>query len=305
MSKEKLGLTSYGGQALIEGVLMRGSYGVSAAFRAPNGEIILQSEPLSGIYKSNIKKWPFLRGLILLWDALGLGMRYLTISANLQTGENEKIEGPTLYITLGVALLFGVLIFFVGPAALGGWIGDTLKWNTWWTNLLEGIIRLFIIIGYIWGVGFMQDIRTVFAYHGAEHKTINAYEAGDNLTPENVSKYSLEHPRCGTSFLLTLVLLSIIVFTALGPLPMFWRLASRILFIPILAGVAYEYIKWMSNHLDSPVIRWLIRPNMALQKLTTREPNKKQLEISIAAFNKMMEQENTLRPDPEKQPVII
>ena len=159
--------------------------------------------------------------------------------------------------------------------------------NSWWGNLAEGLVRLALLIGYIWAVGFIPDIKRVFAYHGAEHKTINAFEAGADLTPENVARFSLEHPRCGTAFILTLVLLSIIVFSLLGPLPMFWRLVSRVLMLPILAGVAYEYIRWTANHLDSALVRWLVKPNLALQNLTTREPSLDMLEVSIAAFNAM------------------
>lgn len=291
MNKEQLKLPSYGGQALIEGVLMRGSNAVAAAMRNPDQKIVIQTESLKGIYKSNIKNLPFLRGLIMLWDGLGLGMRFLTISANIQTGEDEKIEGPTLYITLGLSLALGITLFFVAPAALGQWTETLFGWNAWVSNLFEGILRLVFVIGYIWGVGKINEIERVFAYHGAEHKTINAYEAGSILDPESVSHYSLEHPRCGTSFILTLVVLSIILFTLLGPLPWLWRLCTRILLIPILAGFSYEYIRWIANHKNSPIIRLLMRPNMALQRLTTRVPTFEMLEVSIAAFNTMIENE--------------
>jgi len=160
-----------------------------------------------------------------------------------------------------------------------------LGWNAWWSNLIEGVIRLLLLVGYIWAVGLLPDIKRVFSYHGAEHKTINAYEAGAELTPEGVAAFPLEHTRCGTAFMMTLVLLSILVFSALGPLPMVWRLASRILLIPVLAGISYEYMKWTSNHLESSVVRTLIRPNIALQSLTTREPDLSMLEVAIAAFH--------------------
>jgi uncharacterized protein YqhQ len=149
------------------------------------------------------------------------------------------------------------------------------------------MIRLLILVGYIWFIGRIPDINRVFAYHGAEHKTINAFESGAKLTPESVKQFSLEHPRCGTAFLLTLVLLSILFFSLLGPMPLGLRLASRIIMIPLLAGVAYEYIRWTSNHMDSSFVRWMVRPNLALQRLTTREPDLAMLEVSIAAFNAM------------------
>jgi uncharacterized protein YqhQ len=148
------------------------------------------------------------------------------------------------------------------------------------------------LVGYIWAVGQMADIRRVFSYHGAEHKTINAYEAGAELTPDNVAKFSVEHPRCGTAFLLTLVLLSILFFSLLGPLPFWWRMVSRIIFLPVLACIAYEYIRWTANHLDSKFVRLLIKPNLALQHLTTREPSRDMLEVSIAAFNAMRLEED-------------
>jgi uncharacterized protein YqhQ len=280
-------LPSYGGQAVIEGVMMRGSQGVAIAMRAPNQEIVIQTEPLSGIYKSKIIKIPFLRGLISLWDSLGLGIRALTTSANIQTGEEEKLEGPVMYLTLAISLCFGIGLFLLAPAAVGQLGERYLGMNAWWSNLLEGLIRLLLLIGYIWAVGRIPDIRRVFAYHGAEHKTINAFEAGVELTPDNVARFPLEHTRCGTAFLLTLVLLSIIFFSLLGPLPIIWRLVSRIALLPILAGMAYEYIRWTARHMDSPVIRLMVKPNLALQSLTTREPSSDMLEVSIAAFNAM------------------
>ena len=320
---EQLKLPTYGGQAVIEGVMMRGRESVAIAMRAPDKQIVIHQEQLGSIYKSRIAKIPFLRGLIMLWDAMGLGIRALTISANTQTGENEKIEGPALYATLALAVAFAAGLFFVTPAALGHFAEQILaptallvpagdsnpgvygeskptptdptpdtqialrNWAPWVGNLIEGLTRLAILIGYIAVVGLIPDVKRVFAYHGAEHKTINAFEAGEELTPEKVARYSLEHPRCGTAFLLTLVFLSILVFALLGPMPVGLRLASRIVFLPILAGVAYEYIRWTANNLRSPLVAWMIKPNLALQRLTTREPTLEMLEVSIAAFNAM------------------
>lgn len=284
-------LPMYGGQAVIEGVMMRGRQAVAIAMRAPNQEIVVHTEQLGGIYRSKITKIPFLRGLVMLWDALGLGMRALTISANTQTGEEEKLEGPALYLTLFISLAFGIGLFFLAPAAAGQLAEHYLGLNAWFSNLLEGLVRLLLLIGYIWAISFVPDIRRVFAYHGAEHKTINAFEAGAELTPEVVAGYSLEHPRCGTAFLLTLVLLSVVLFSLLGPLPIFWRLASRVLLLPVLAGLAYEYIRWTANHFDSALVRWMVKPNLALQHLTTREPSPDMLEVSIKAFQTMQSYE--------------
>jgi uncharacterized protein YqhQ len=287
-------LPTYGGQAVIEGVMMRGKTFVAIAMRAPNKNIVIHQEPLGGIYKSRISKIPFLRGLVMLWDAMGLGIRALTISANIQSGEDQKIGGPALIGTVALGLAFGIGLFFLLPAAIGQLSEVFMSVNNWIGNLIEGITRLGIVIGYILLVGRIPDIQRVFAYHGAEHKTINAFEAGADLTPENVSRFSLEHPRCGTAFLLTLVLLSVLVFALLGPMPLHLRLASRLLLLPLLAGMAYEYIRWTSTKINSPLVRLLVKPNLALQHLTTREPTSEMLEVSIAAFNAMRAGENRL-----------
>jgi uncharacterized protein YqhQ len=295
-------LPSYGGQALIEGVLMRGKHAAAAAMRAPDGKIVIHTEPLSGIYTSRWIKIPFARGLVALWDALGLGMRYLTMASNLQSDEDEKLEGRALTLTLAGSILFAMALFFALPAFLGHLTEQFLGFTSWWSNLAEGLIRLGIVVSYIWLIGRMPEIQRVFAYHGAEHKTINAYEAGVELTVDNVSKQSLEHPRCGTAFLLTLVLLSVLIFTIIGPLPPFWRIASRVIAVPLLAGIAYEYIRWTARNLESPLVRLLIRPNLALQGLTTREPDGPIVEVAITAFNAMLEKENEFAA--EKNPVF-
>jgi len=287
-------LPSYGGQAVIEGVMMRGSQAVAIAMRAPDEQIVIHTEKLSGIYKSRLAKIPFLRGLVGLWDALGLGMRALTISANMQTGEDEKLEEPALYATIAISLSFGVALFFLAPAAIGQFSERFAGLNAWWGNLLEGLLRLALLVLYIGLIGRMEEIKRVFAYHGAEHKTINAFEAGVELTPQNVAQFSLEHPRCGTAFLLTLVLFSVVLFSLLGPLPLAWRLISRVLLLPVLAGIAYEYIRWTARNLHSPFVRWIVKPNLALQRMTTREPDLKMLEVSIAAFQAMRLEEDRL-----------
>jgi len=289
-------IITYGGQAVIEGVMMRGQRAFAIAMRAPDGKIVLHREKLSEIYRSRLARIPFLRGVILLWDALGLGMRALTIAANVQTGEDEKLEGPLLYLTLGLSLTLGIGLFFLLPAAAGGWLEHVLAPSAsssglWAGNLFEGLLRLLLLIVYLWAIGFMPDIRRLFGYHGAEHKTINAYEAGAELTPESVAKFPLEHARCGTAFILTLVLLSIVVFTLMGPLPILWRLASRILLIPALAGIALEYIRWTANHLGNRLVRLLIKPNLALQSLTTRQPDAAMLEVAIQSFKTMRQAE--------------
>ncbi|MFZ3071470.1 MAG: DUF1385 domain-containing protein [Anaerolineaceae bacterium] len=283
-----LRMPAYGGQAVMEGVMMRGKKNVAMAVRAPNGEIVTFEEQLPSFYQSKWAKMPFVRGLISLWDSLGLGMRYLTKSANVQTGEDEKLEGTTLFLTILVAIVIGVGMFFLLPALVAGWLDGLFKLGPWWSNLLEGLLRLIILVIYLAAVGKMPEIKRTFMYHGAEHKTINAFEAGVELTPENVAKQTKVHPRCGTSFILTLVLISVLFFSLLGPLPLGWRLVSRILMLPIVAGIAYEYIRWAARAMEtSAVVRFLIKPNLLLQKLSTREPSLDMLEVSIKAFQTM------------------
>lgn len=288
---EKSKMPTYGGQAVIEGVMMRGRNAVAIALRAPDQQIIIHTEPLSPIYRSQWMKIPFLRGVLSLWDALSLGMRALTLSANTQSGEDEKLEGASLYLTLSVSLAIAIGLFFLAPAFFGQLGERLLNTSAWLGNLIEGLLRLTFLVGYIVAVGRIPNIGRVFAYHGAEHKTINAFEAGAELTPQEVARFPLEHPRCGTSFLLTLVVLSVLIFSLLGPLDLPARLLTRVLMIPVLAGLAYEYIRWTANHLDRFWVRWMIAPNLALQRLTTREPGLDMLEVAIAAFCTMREKE--------------
>jgi uncharacterized protein YqhQ len=290
----RLNLPNYGGQAVIEGVMMRGARSVAIAMRAPDQKIVIHTEALGSLYKSRIIKIPFVRGVVMLWDTLGLGMRALTLSANTQTGEEVKLEGPLLYLTISISLAFGIGLFILVPYGVGWLSQHFLGWTNWVGNFLEGVIRLLLLVAYLAVIGGLPEINRLFAYHGAEHKTINAYEAGVELTPENVKPFSLEHPRCGTAFLLTLLLLSVLLFGLLGPLPMLWKVLGRLALLPVLACLAYEYIRWTANHLNSPIVRMLVAPGLALQHLTTREPSLEMLEVSIAAFQAMRKEEESI-----------
>lgn len=283
---------NYGGQAILEGVMMRGSRKMCLAVRNPKGEIITHCEDLNPhIYGGAVARIPFLRGLVMLWDALGLGMRALMFSADVALGEEEvKFSGPVAWGTLAISLTAAVAIFFVGPLLLIGllehWItSDVLS------NLVEGVVRLGFFLLYVWGVGFVPDIRRVFAYHGAEHKTINAYEAGEALTVEAVARRSTAHTRCGTAFLLQVVVISILLFTLLGRPPMLWRIASRILLVPVIAGVAYELLRFTAAHRDHPLVRAISAPGLWLQGLTTRQPDEGMLEVAITALRKLLAEE--------------
>ena len=285
-------LPVYGGQALIEGVMMRGSRACAIAVRGPDNGIVLETRDLGALYRSNLTKVPFLRGLFILWDALVLGMQALTFSANIQVEEaDQKIEGASLTLSLLLGLGLGIGVFFLLPAGIAFLFEHYLNFPNWSTNLLEGLIRLGLLIGYIWAIGFIPDIRRVFGYHGAEHKTINAFEADAELSPETVQTFSREHPRCGTAFLLTVVVFSIILFSLIGPLPLWLRFTTRILLIPLLAMLAYEYIRLSARFIGHAWAKPFIAPNLWLQRLTTREPELPMLEVAIKAFEEMRAQE--------------
>lgn len=287
-------LPFYGGQAIVEGVMMRGQRVMALAVRAPDQSIVIESKQLNKLYQSKLANIPFLRGLLILWDALVLGIGALTFSVNVQAGEDEKIEGAPMILTLVVSLSMGIGLFFLLPAGLAYLteVGFGLRGLS--LNIIEGAIRLALLIGYVGLIGLVPDIRRVYGYHGAEHKTINAFEAGAELTVDSVTTFSRQHPRCGTAFLLTVVLLSIALFAFIGPLPIFARLLSRLLLIPFLAMLAYEYIRFTSRHMSSPWIRPLVAANLALQKLTTREPDEEMLEIAITAFKKVLQEERLI-----------
>ena len=257
--------------------------------RSPDGKIVVYSEKLQGPYKNKLFQIPFLRGLLILWDSLFVGMKYLTISANVQSNEDEKIGGSSLFLAVLISISFAILIFFVLPVFITNLLSNFIKLNVLVVNLLEGLIRLITMIVYLWLISFMPEIKRVFAYHGAEHKTINAYEGHAKLNVSSVMKYSVQHPRCGTSFLLTLVVFSVVLFSFFGEMPFLIKLISRIVFIPFIAMFAYEFIRWLGNHLENPIIRLIAIPNMALQNLTTREPSPEMVEVAITAFNSMIE----------------
>jgi uncharacterized protein YqhQ len=301
---------NYGGQAVIEGVMMRGSKALAVAVRDPKGEIVMHTEPLDPrIYGGGLSKIPFLRGLTLLWDALGLGIKSLMFSAEVALEEEENgaegqpegeangakeqpnnvFEGPMQWGTVIFSLSLSIGLFFVLPAFLAGqaeiWFGID---SHLFSNAIEGLIRLTLLVGYVWIIGLLPDIRRLYGYHGAEHKTINAYEARAELTPASVARFPLEHPRCGTAFLLTVVVISILIFTLLPPLTIPLRILSRVLLLPVVAGIAYEFIRFTARHQENFLIRQIIKPNLALQRLTTREPDHDMLAVAIAAFEQVM-----------------
>lgn len=297
---------NYGGQAVIEGVMMRGSRALSVAVRDPQGNIVVHTEPLDArIYGGRLAKVPFLRGLTMLWDALGLGIRSLLFSAEVALQEEDKkdpdgkpekvFEGPLQWTLVAFSLAMSIFLFFIVPTFLAHlistWLG--IRGSAVSSNLIEGVIRLALLIGYIWVIGFMGDVKRLYGYHGAEHKTINAYEAGAELTPTSVARFPLEHPRCGTAFLLSVVVISILIYSLLPPLDLIPRILSRLILLPFIAGIAYEFLKFTASHQGNSFIRLITKPNLALQRLTTREPEMDMLAVAIAAFENVLAYERS------------
>ncbi len=291
----------YGGQAVIEGVLMRGRTRAAVAVRAPSGEIVVQEEPLTAaVYRAPWAKWPFLRGLSALWDALVLGTKALLWSADIAIAEDENergeaFKGPVAWGTLAFSLTFGVAFFFLLPSfvarLLERWVHAPLV-----SSLVEGVIRMILFLVYLWAIGLSEEIRRVFAYHGAEHKTINAFEAGAPLTPESVKHFSREHVRCGTSFLLFVLIVSILVFAPFHFDNIFLRFLSRVALIPIIAMIAYELIRLSAARPQHPLLRMIIVPGLMLQRLTTREPTPDMLEVAIAALVPVLQADGEMAP---------
>src|SRR5215813_12059171 len=301
---------SYGGQAVLEGVMMRGRAFMAVAVRAPDKNIVVTSEALPRhLYGGIIQKIPFVRGVTMLWDALGLGMKALMFSADIQMQAEENdaaanakpaepasLSKPLAWTTVALALIFGIGIFFVTPLAVVGLAEQFVGAHTIWSNLAEGLIRLALLVGYVALIGLMPDVRRVYAYHGAEHMTIHAWEHDDPLDPEHVAQYSPAHPRCGTAFLLEVVAISIVLFALLGT-PDWWiRVLSRILLIPVIAGIAYELLRLGGKYPNSPLLKLVVAPGLLLQALTTRYPDRSQMEVAIASMNELLKRENETDP---------
>ena len=269
--------------------MMRGRRYVAVAVRAPSSRIVLRSERLPArLYGGWLGRTPFLRGLTLLWDSLGLGMKALMFSADIaQEGEETAtLDRPLQWGSLAVALVLGIGGFFLLPLGAAGLLEQAVP-NPLVVHLFEGLVRLGLLVGYVWAIGHVPEIRRVFAYHGAEHMTIHAFEAGEPLDVEHIKKHPPAHPRCGTAFLLLVVAISVILFALLGNQDWPTRILSRILGIPVIAGIAYEVLKLAAAHADNPLVRVIVAPGLALQSLTTRYPDPDMIEVAVAAFGEM------------------
>lgn len=290
-----------GGQAVIEGVMMRGKTHVAVAVRQPDGEISVDVRPVNSISdRYPILKKPFLRGVVSLVESLVMGMKALAYSAQVSGDEDEKLDSKEMALTIAVSAGLAILLFIVIPTwsmrFLTGITQDHMA-----LNLAEGVLRMAIFLAYIAAISSMNDIQRVFQYHGAEHKTIYTYEAGLPLKVENVRPFSTLHPRCGTNFLMIVMLISMFFFTFLGWPSLLERIASRIILMPVIAGVSYELIRYAGAHTDNPLVRIAITPGLLLQKLTTRQPDDSQIEVAIASLKAVVPPED-LAQEPETCP---
>lgn len=290
-----------GGQAVIEGVMMRGKTHVAVAVRQPDGEISVDVRPVNSISdRYPILKKPFLRGVVSLVESLVMGMKALAYSAQVSGDEDEKLDSKEMALTIAVSAGLAILLFIVIPTwsmrFLTGITQDHMA-----LNLAEGVLRMAIFLAYIAAISSMNDIQRVFQYHGAEHKTIYTYEAGLPLKVENVRPFSTLHPRCGTNFLMIVMLISMFIFTFLGWPSLWERIVSRIILMPVIAGVSYELIRYAGAHTDNPLVRIAITPGLLLQKLTTRQPDDSQIEVAIASLKAVVPPED-LAQEPETCP---
>jgi uncharacterized protein YqhQ len=298
-----------GGQAVLEGVMMRGPSNWAVAVRTPTGEIEQVSRSIDSLmHRHRLFRLPVIRGIIALVESLSIGFRALAISANVaarEEGEEADTSGELsrgqLLFAFAIAIGFAIALFKVTPALITNWLPiDT----TGWFVIVEGLIRVTIFIIYLALISLLPDLRRVFQYHAAEHKAINAYEAGEELEPERVQRFSLIHPRCGTAFLLWVMVVAIFVFAFLGRPTWYWLIASRILLLPVIAGIAYELIRFASKHTGNRVLMAILAPGLWLQRLTTREPTLDQIEVSIRALREVLRVEGRLTPDERRVEVM-
>jgi uncharacterized protein YqhQ len=281
----------YGGQAVVEGVMMRGRDVWAVAIRRPAGDIHVESHEIDSVAKRHpILRKPFLRGVIALGQALAIGFRALSISARESAPEDEQLTSRQMAVSFVIAAVIFIGLFIVLPAVTFGWVGQRIG-SSILTNVLEGLFRVGLFLGYLLVIGRAKDIRRVFAYHGAEHKTIAAYEHDDPLTPDRIGPYSTLHVRCGTNFLLIVMVTTIFVFALFGAPGLWWRIGSRLLAIPIIAGLAFELLRLGARYPRSALMRIVMTPGLWLQKITTKPPDDGQIEVAIASFNEVLKRE--------------
>jgi uncharacterized protein YqhQ len=302
-------MANVGGQAVLEGVMMRGPGNWAVAVRTPTGDIAHVSRPVqSAMARHRLLRLPVVRGVMALGESLAIGFRALAISANYAAQEEGKedeepdteLSRGALFFAFAVAIGFALVLFKVTP----GLLTELLPIDSGgWFVIVEGLIRVTIFVAYLFLISLLPDLRRVFQYHAAEHKAINAYEAGEPLEPEIVQRFSLIHPRCGTAFLLWVMVLAVFVFAFFGKPPWYWLIVTRIAFLPLIAGVAYELIRFAGKH-QNRVVMTLLAPGLWLQRLTTREPTLDQLEVSIRALREVLQLEETASPEAQRVEVM-
>jgi uncharacterized protein YqhQ len=298
-----------GGQAVLEGVMMRGPSAWSVAVRKPDGGIAEVNRPIASVLLRH--RWlriPIVRGVIALGESLAIGFRALAISANYAAQQEDddgevqtELSRGQLLFAFGIAIGFALLLFKVSPALITNWLPIE---STGAFVVVEGLVRVTIFIAYLLLISLLPDLKRVFQYHAAEHKAINAYEAGAELEPETVSRYSLLHVRCGTAFLLYVMVIAIFVFAFFGRPTWYWLIATRILLLPVIAGIAYEVIRFAGKHQQNAALRALLAPGLWLQRLTTREPTLDQIEVSIRALGEVLRLEGRITPEERKVEVM-
>jgi uncharacterized protein YqhQ len=282
----------YGGQAVVEGVMMRGAGFWAIAVRRPDATLHVESHEIdSVILRYPILGKPFLRGVIVLGQSLAIGMRALMISANQSLEEEERLTPRQVALSIVLALVLFVVIFIIGPTTLFAWFEGRTGSAGVLTLMAEGVFRVAIFVAYLWLIGKTKDIHRVFEYHGAEHKTIAAFEHGVDLEPEVIDRYPKEHVRCGTNFLIIVMIITIFVFTLFGTPALVWRIVSRVVAIPIIAAVSYEALRLGARYPGSLLMRSLMAPGIWLQKITTQQPDHAQIEVAIASFEELLRRE--------------
>lgn len=289
MTEKKQQPALYGGQAVIEGVMIRGRRTIALACRKPNGQIYRYREPLrSPLTRSRVARLPFVRGVLVLWESLNYGVRMLMKSADVQLEDEQQQLGKGGNTLILVVALAGALLLFIGVPYLATSAARALIPSSVVLNIAEGIIRLALLLGYLYAISFMPDIRRVFAYHGAEHMTIHAFEHGDPLVPDRVAPYPTAHPRCGTAFLLLVVVLTIVIFAFLPRVNLFIDLLVRLALVVPVASISYEVLRLGAAHEKHPLMRLLVAPGLLLQRITTRRPDEGMIEVAIASMEEAL-----------------
>ena len=295
----------FGGQAVVEGVMIRGPRSMAVAVRQPNGEIAKRTRRLGGVYTSRLRRVPLIRGVLVLWETLTLGIGALAWATAVASDEvdehgDAKPLGFFSWVFLVAMMAVGLAVFFAGPVLATAWLESRLAGPL--VVAVEGVLRVALLVGYIWLIGRSPEVGRVFQYHAAEHMAVHALEQGRELSVQAVRRLPKEHPRCGTSFLLTVAVVAAIAFILAGSDPLWWRLASRILLIPVIAAISYEAIRFAGVHLDSPVVRALFAANLGLQRLTTRRPDDEQIQVAIASLEAAIAEERAAAADALAEP---